>query len=50
MKSTWKVAWEENFNITSIQPEKVEVGGKIWIKICKVYECLVFSRSIQGTI
>ncbi|MFC4870440.1 BatD family protein [Negadavirga shengliensis] len=30
-------AWEENFNITSIQPEKVEFNGKRWTKF-KVYE------------
>ncbi|EPR65827.1 BatD family protein [Cyclobacterium qasimii] len=30
-------AWEENFNITSIQPERVEFGGKKWTKY-KVYE------------
>lgn len=30
-------AWEENFNITSIQPERVEFGGKRWTKY-KVYE------------
>jgi hypothetical protein len=29
--------WEENFNITSIQPEKVEFNGKRWTKF-KVYE------------
>ncbi len=30
-------AWEENFNITSIQPEKVSFGGKRWTKY-KVFE------------
>ncbi|WP_154856218.1 BatD family protein [Cyclobacterium xiamenense] len=34
-------AWEENFNITSIQPERVEFGGKRWTKY-KVYEASFF--------
>ncbi|MDN3687827.1 BatD family protein [Cyclobacterium jeungdonense] len=34
-------AWEENFNITSIQPERVEFGGKQWTKY-KVYEASFF--------
>lgn len=34
-------AWEENFNITSIQPEKVEFNGKNWTKF-KVFEATFF--------
>ncbi|GAB3649997.1 BatD family protein [Echinicola sediminis] len=30
-------AWEENFNITNIQPERVTIDGKNWTKF-KVYE------------
>lgn len=41
-------AWEENFNITSIQPEKVEFGGKIWTKY-KVYEASFFPFN-SGTV
>lgn len=37
-------AWEENFNITSIQPEKVTFNGKNWIKY-KVYEAVFFPFS-----
>jgi hypothetical protein len=34
-------AWEENFNITNIQPERVTFNGKNWIKY-KVYEAVFF--------
>ncbi|HSJ67807.1 MAG TPA: BatD family protein [Anditalea sp.] len=34
-------AWEENFNITNIQPERVELNGKFWTKF-KVYEASFF--------
>lgn len=37
-------AWEENFNITSIQPERVSINGKNWIKY-KVYEASFFPFS-----
>ncbi|MFD2035865.1 BatD family protein [Belliella marina] len=37
-------AWEENFNITSIQPERVSINGKNWIKY-KVYEATFFPFS-----
>ena len=30
-------AWEENFNITNIEPEQVEINGKRWTRF-KVYE------------
>ncbi|MBD8489616.1 BatD family protein [Echinicola sp. CAU 1574] len=30
-------AWEENFNITNIQPERVTIDGKVWTRF-KVYE------------
>ena len=34
-------AWEENFNITNIQPERVEMNGKFWMKF-KVYEATFY--------
>ncbi len=34
-------AWEENFNITSIQPEKVEINGKAWTRF-RVYQATFF--------
>jgi hypothetical protein len=37
-------AWEENFNITNIQPERVTFNGKNWIKY-KVYEAVFFPFS-----
>ncbi|MFD2200474.1 BatD family protein [Shivajiella indica] len=37
-------AWEENFNITNIQPERVTINGKNWIKY-KVYEATFFPFS-----
>lgn len=37
-------AWEENFNITNIQPERVTLNGKNWIKY-KVYEATFFPFS-----
>ncbi|PSL04318.1 oxygen tolerance protein BatD [Cecembia rubra] len=37
-------AWEENFNITNIQPERVTLNGKNWIKY-KVYEASFFPFS-----
>ncbi|MCH7407828.1 BatD family protein [Belliella sp. DSM 111904] len=37
-------AWEENFNITSIQPERVSINGKNWTKY-KVYEATFFPFS-----
>ncbi|MEX2513945.1 MAG: BatD family protein [Cyclobacteriaceae bacterium] len=41
-------AWEENFNITSIQPEKVEFGGKRWTKY-KVFEANFYPFS-EGSV
>lgn len=41
-------AWEENFNITNIEPEVVEINGKRWIRY-KVYEASFFPFS-EGTI
>ncbi len=41
-------AWEENFNITTIEPESVEINGKRWIRY-KVYEASFFPFS-EGTI
>jgi hypothetical protein len=37
-------AWEENFNISSIQPEKVTINGQNWIKY-KVFEASFFPFS-----
>ena len=37
-------AWEENFNITNIQPERVTFNGKNWTKY-KVYEATFFPFS-----
>lgn len=37
-------AWEENFNITNIQPERVTFNGKTWTKY-KVYEATFFPFS-----
>lgn len=37
-------AWEENFNITNIQPERITLNGKNWIKY-KVYEATFFPFS-----
>ncbi|EOZ96581.1 hypothetical protein A33Q_2351 [Indibacter alkaliphilus LW1] len=37
-------AWEENFNITNIQPERVTLNGKNWVKY-KVYEATFFPFS-----
>lgn len=34
-------AWEENFNITSIQPDKVEINGKTWTRF-KIYQATFF--------
>ncbi|MHA7129517.1 BatD family protein [Algoriphagus namhaensis] len=34
-------AWEENFNITNIEPEKVNINGKQWTRY-KVYEATFF--------
>ena len=41
-------AWEENFNITNIEPEMVEINGKRWVRY-KVYEASFFPFS-EGTI
>lgn len=41
-------AWEENFNITSIEDEIVEINGKRWNRF-KVYEATFFPFS-EGTI
>lgn len=41
-------AWEENFNITNIEPEIVEINGKRWVRY-KVYEASFFPFS-EGTI
>ncbi len=37
-------AWEENFNISNIQPERVNFNGKNWIKY-KVFEATFFPFS-----
>ena len=34
-------AWEENYNITNIEPEKVMINGKEWVRY-KVYEATFF--------
>ncbi len=39
-----KNVWEENFNITNIEPEKVNFGGKQWTRY-KVYEATFFPFS-----
>lgn len=41
-------AWEENFNITNIQPEKIEINGKSWTRF-KVYESTFYPFS-EGNI
>lgn len=41
-------AWEENFNITSIQPEKVEINGKAWTRF-RVYQATFFPFS-EGSV
>jgi hypothetical protein len=41
-------AWEENFNITNIVPEVVDINGKRWMRY-KVYEASFFPFS-EGTI
>lgn len=41
-------AWEENFNITNIEPEIVEINSKRWMRY-KVYEATFFPFS-EGTI
>jgi hypothetical protein len=41
-------AWEENFNITSIQPEKVEINGKAWTRF-RVYQASFFPFS-EGSV
>ncbi|MEX2593566.1 MAG: BatD family protein [Anditalea sp.] len=41
-------AWEENFNITNIQPEKVSLNGKNWTRF-KVYESVFYPFS-EGAI
>ncbi len=37
-------AWEENFNISNIEPQQVEINGKRWTKY-KVYEATFFPFS-----
>ncbi len=37
-------AWEENFNISNIEPEQVTINGKVWTKF-KVYEATFFPFS-----
>ena len=37
-------AWEENFNITTIEPQAVELNGKRWVKF-KVFESTFFPFS-----
>lgn len=37
-------AWEENFNITNIEPEAVEINGKKWVRY-KVYEAMFYPFS-----
>ncbi|WP_143959581.1 BatD family protein [Litoribacter populi] len=34
-------AWEENFNVTNIQPERVEINGKFWTRF-RVYEATFY--------
>lgn len=41
-------AWEENYNITNIEPEQVSINGKRWTRY-KVYEATFFPFS-EGTI
>jgi len=41
-------AWEENFNITNIQPERVEINGKGWTRF-KVYESTFYPFS-EGSV
>src|SRR5690554_5883023 len=41
-------AWEENFNITNIQPERVEINGKSWTRF-KVYQSTFYPFS-EGSI
>lgn len=41
-------AWEENFNITNIQPERIEINGKGWTRF-KVYESTFYPFS-EGTV
>jgi hypothetical protein len=41
-------AWEENFNITNIQPERIEINGKNWTRF-KVYESTFYPFS-EGTV
>lgn len=41
-------AWEENFNITNIQPERIQIKGKSWTRY-KVYESTFYPFS-EGTI
>lgn len=41
-------AWEENFNITNIQPERVEINGKSWTRF-RVYQSTFYPFS-EGTI
>lgn len=41
-------AWEENFNITNIEPQPVELNGKKWMRF-KVYEATFFPFS-EGSI
>src|SRR5690606_5905940 len=40
-------AWEENFNITNIQPERVEINGKGWTRL-QVYESTFYPFSEGG--
>lgn len=37
-------AWEENFNITNIEPEQVEINGKRWTRF-KIYESTFYPFS-----
>jgi hypothetical protein len=37
-------AWEENFNITTIEPQPIEIKGKKWMRF-KVYEATFFPFS-----
>lgn len=37
-------AWEENFNITNIEPEEVEINGKRWTRF-KIYESTFYPFS-----
>ena len=37
-------AWEENFNITNIEPERVQIDGRQWLRF-KIYESTFYAFS-----